>query len=418
MSAYINDMTAKARKASRALAILASAVKNRVLADMADEISASRGLIKAANAVDVENAQKSGKTAAFIDRLSLNDKRVDGMTAMLKDVAALKDPVGRVLEKVKRPNGLLIKKVSVPIGVIGMIYESRPNVTADCVALCLKSGNAAILRGGSDAINSNKEIYAALLRAAVKNGLADGSFALIEDTSREVVSDMLKAVGGIDLIMPRGGESLIKQVVEESRVPVIKHYKGVCHVYVDDKADLAMAEEICFNAKVQRPGVCNAMETMLVHKKAAAVFLPVMAKRLASANVALKGCKRAKDILKGYNVQDATENDYTTEYSDLILNIRVVDSVEQAIEHITLYGSNHSDSIVSESKKNAKKFLTEVDSAAVYVNASTRFTDGAEFGKGAEIGISTDKLHARGPMGLEELTSYKYVVIGSGQIRS
>ncbi|MGB3057785.1 MAG: glutamate-5-semialdehyde dehydrogenase, partial [Candidatus Omnitrophota bacterium] len=346
----------------------------------------------------------------------LDDKRIDGMRDMLRQVAGLPDPVGTVLEKTERPNGLVIAKVRVPIGVIGIIYESRPNVTADCAALCLKSGNAVILRGGSEAINSNKAIYEALKKGAKKAGLVEGAFILIEDNSREMVDAMLEATGGIDLLMPRGGESLIRSVAEKSRIPVIKHYKGICHVFVDADADLKMAEEICFNAKVQRPGVCNAMETMLVHEAVAGEFLTRMAGRFREAGVKIKGCPRTRQIITG--AEEVTDEDFRTEWLDLILNIRVVRSLEEAIGHIAKFGSEHSDAIVTKNKKNAEAFTRQVDSAAVYVNASTRFTDGGEFGKGAEIGISTDRIHARGPMGLEELCTYKYVVHGSGQIRT
>ena len=310
----------------------------------------------------------------------------------------------------------MIDKVRVPIGVIGIIFEARPNVTADCVSLCLKSGNAVILRGGSDAIGTNKAIYKALRSASGKEGLDEGAFILIEDTSRELVDAMLASSGKIDLIMPRGGESLIKEVVEKSRVPVIKHYKGICHVYVDSAADLAMAESICYNAKVQRPGVCNAMETMLVHEKAAAEFLPRMAEKFKAAGVRLKGCDKTLKVLSG--IEKASEADYSTEWLDLVLNIRVVRSLEEAIEHISRFGSGHSDAIVTDDNDHANEFTSRIDSSAVYVNASTRFTDGGEFGKGAEIGISTDKIHARGPMGLEELCTYKYIIHGTGQVRT
>jgi glutamate-5-semialdehyde dehydrogenase len=408
----MKDMTTLARKAAIELALMDSKKKDATLLAMADAINAARVGIKKANDADVELARKNGKTAAFIDRLELTDKRIDGMCAMLRDVAALKDPVGDILEKTTRPNGLVIEKVRVPIGVIGIIYESRPNVTADCAALCLKSGNVTILRGGSDAIRSNKAIYEAMKNAATKSGLPDGAFMLIEDTSRELVDAMLEAVGEIDLVMPRGGESLIREVVMKSRIPVIKHYKGVCHVYVDSDADLAMAESICMNAKVQRPGVCNSMETMLVHEAVAGTFLPAIGAKLKAAGVKIKGCENTRKLL-GKEVSAATDEDYSTEWSDLILNVKVVSSMDEAVEHIARFGSDHSDAIVTKDSAKGVEFTRRVDSAAVYVNASTRFTDGQEFGKGAEIGISTDKIHARGPMGLEELTSYKY-----GQIRT
>jgi len=413
----MKDITSKAKRGAASLAVMKTKDKNKVLLAMAESLDRSRAGIKKANAIDLKNAEEKGRNKAFLDRLKMDDKRIDGMCKMMRDVSKLQDPVGEVLEKRERPNGLIIEKVRVPIGVIGIIYEARPNVTADCVALCLKSGNSVILRGGSEAINSNKAIYAALKEASAKCRLDEGAFILIEDTSRQLVEEMLKSTGGIDLIMPRGGESLIREVVEKSQVPVIKHYKGICHVYVDADADLAMAEEISYNAKVQRPGVCNAMETMLVHEKIAREFLPRIAERLKEAGVQLKGCSESRHIL-GDGVQEATEEDFATEWLDLVLNIRVVDSLQEAISHITKFGSNHSDAIVTENASSAKEFTKRVDSAAVYVNASTRFTDGGEFGKGAEIGISTDKLHARGPMGLEELCTYKYIVHGAGQIRT
>ena len=413
----MKDITSKAKRGAASLAVMKTKDKNKVLLAMAESLDSARAGIKKANAIDLKNAEEKGRNKAFLDRLKMDDKRIDGMCKMMRDVSKLQDPVGEVLEKRERPNGLIIEKVRVPIGVIGIIYEARPNVTADCVALCLKSGNSVILRGGSEAINSNKAIYAALKEASAKCRLDEGAFILIEDTSRQLVEEMLKSTGGIDLIMPRGGESLIREVVEKSQVPVIKHYKGICHVYVDADADLAMAEEISYNAKVQRPGVCNAMETMLVHEKIAREFLPRIAERLKEAGVQLKGCSESRHIL-GDGVQEATEEDFATEWLDLVLNIRVVDSLQEAISHITKFGSNHSDAIVTENASSAKEFTKHVDSAAVYVNASTRFTDGGEFGKGAEIGISTDKLHARGPMGLEELCTYKYIVHGAGQIRT
>jgi glutamate-5-semialdehyde dehydrogenase len=414
--AIMREITSKARKAASVLATLSTGEKNKALLSMAESIDASREKIKKANEADIAKAKEKGKEAAFIDRLELTDKRIDGMCAMLRQVAKLADPVGAVLESIRRPNGLVIDKVRVPIGVIGIIYESRPNVTADCAALCLKSGNSVVLRGGTDAIETNKAIYEAMKEGASKEALAEGAFILIEDTSRELVDAMLEASGGIDLMMPRGGESLIRQVVEKSRIPVIKHYKGICHVYVDADADLDMAEEICFNAKVQRPGVCNAMETMLVHEKVAEKFIPRMTEKLKKANVKMKGCEVARRIVS--DIEEVTDEDFTTEWLDLVLNIRVVKSLEEAMAHIAAFGSAHSDAIVTENKEAGEEFVRRVDSAAVYINASTRFTDGGEFGKGAEIGISTDRLHARGPMGLEELCTYKYVVRGNGQIRT
>ncbi len=340
------------------------------------------------------------------------------MARGLGEVARLPDPVGQVISKWTRPNGLKIVKVRVPIGVIAIVYEARPNVTADCAGLCLKSGNCVILRGGSEAIHSNRAIFRRLEAAGRKAGLPAGALQLVWNTDRRLVDQLLGQVGGVDLVIPRGGEGLIRQVVEKAKVPVIKQTKGICHTFVDASADLKKAQEICYNAKVQRPGVCNAMETLLVHRAAAAKFLPEMAERLRSAGVTLRGDAATRRILRGMPVKPATEKDWATEYLDLILSVKVVGSLAEAMEHIRRYGSAHSDAIVTRSKANADKFLQGVDSACVYVNASTRFTDGGQFGLGAEIGVSTDKIHARGPMGLEELTTYKYEVTGTGQVRA
>ncbi|MFH1305802.1 MAG: glutamate-5-semialdehyde dehydrogenase [Candidatus Omnitrophota bacterium] len=413
----MKNIVARARKGALALAAMSRDKKNGLLLVMAEALNEAKPRIKKANEKDITTAANAGKPEAFLDRLRLSDGRIDRMCAMMREVAALDDPVGAVLESIKRPNGLIIKKVRVPIGVIGIIYESRPNVTAECIALCLKSGNAVILRGGRDVINSNKAIYETVRNASRKAGLDADAFILIENTARVFVDAMLKASPGIDLIMPRGGESLIEEVTNKSRVPVIKHYKGICHIYVDAHADLDMAEKICFNAKVQRPGVCNAMETMLVHEDVAEKFLPGLAARMREAGVVLKGCPETRRILGRGGADPAEEKDYATEWLDLVLNIRVVKTTEDAIRHITMFGSNHSDAIITENKEIAVEFTQKVDSAAVYVNASTRFTDGGEFGKGAEIGISTDRLHARGPVGVEELTTYKYVIYGNGQVR-
>lgn len=411
----MSEIVAEAVRGADSLAVTSTGIKDRALFRMAKHLDAARDEIKTANENDVARAVASGKNQAFVDRLKLNDSRIDAMCDMICSVARLPDPVGSVLESIVRPNGLHINKVRVPIGVIGIIYEARPNVTSDCAALCVKSGNAVILRGGSDAIDSNRAIYDALKRGAAREGLNSGAFILIEDTSRDMVEAMLTSSGGIDLIMPRGGESLIREVVEKSRVPVIKHYKGICHVYVDLDADIEMALNICVNAKVQRPGVCNAIETILVHKKIAGKFLPRLAEEMKKCDVRIKGCPQTRKIIK--DVEEALEADYYTEWLDLVLNVKEVGSISEAIGHIAKYGSGHSDAIVTDNNDNANEFTLRVDSAAVYVNASTRFTDGAEFGKGAEIGISTDKIHARGPMGLEELCSYKYVVHGTGQVR-
>lgn len=412
------DMVAladKAVKASRALAKLTSRKKNTILEAMADELDQRRDAIKAANQLDMEAGRQAGLSAAMLDRLLLNDARIDGMIKGIRDVIVLKDPVGEKISKWTRPNGLEIVKVRVPIGVIAIVYESRPNVTCDSSVLCFKTSNAVILRGGKEAMHSNAAIAAALQEGGAKKGLPEDSIQLVATTDRDAIRELVQMVGKIDLAIPRGGEGLINAVTEHARIPVIKHYKGVCHVYVDAEADIAMALDITENAKCQRPGVCNAIETLLVHEKIAAEFLPKMAERLAAKNVELRGCEKSRALVP--SMKEATEADWYAEYLDLILAVRVVGSIEEAVAHIDTYGSHHSDSIITTDKNSEKIFTQQVDSAAVYVNASTRFTDGGEFGMGAEIGISTDKLHARGPMGLEELTTYKYVIHGTGQIR-
>ncbi len=410
-------MVPLAKHASAAMALLPTSAKNRILNAMADGLERGAKEILSANVRDLAAAQKKGIQGALLDRLMLNRKRIGEMARGLRGVARLPDPVGRVISKWSRPNGLRIAKVRVPIGVIAIIYEARPNVTADCAGLCLKSGNSVILRGGSEAIHSNRAIFRRLEAAGRKAGLPAGALQLVWSTDRRLVDQLLGQVGSVDLVIPRGGEGLIRQVVAKAKVPVIKQYKGICHTFVDASADLKKAQEICYNAKVQRPGVCNAMETLLVHRLAAPKFLPAMARRLFSAGVTLRGDAATRRILRGMPVKPATEKDWATEYLDLILSVKVVGSVAEAMEHIRRYGSSHSDAIVTRSKPNAEKFLQGVDSACVYVNASTRFTDGGQFGLGAEIGVSTDKIHARGPMGLEELTTYKYEVTGSGQVR-
>lgn len=415
MTTDVRGLCRKAKEASRRMAVIDSDTKDKALRGMAGALLSNASYIIARNREDVESARKANLSNALVDRLTLNEKRIKSMAGSLLDIAKLNDPVGEILETRKRPNGLLIKKVRVSIGVILIIYESRPNVTSDCIGLCLKAGNCVILRGGSEAIHSNMAIFDLMNKEALKHKLPTGAITMIEDTDRAIVNDLLTQQGLIDLVMPRGGESLIREVSDNSLIPVIKHYKGVCHTYVDESADLKMAGDICFNAKVSRPGVCNAMETMLVNKNIAKEFLPGMIKRLKDAGVEIRGCPETKKIAG--DIAPASEEDWYTEYLDLILSVRVVNSIEEAIGHIMKYGSYHSDAIVTKNKKNAEKFLNEVDSACVYVNASTRFTDGGEFGKGAEIGISTDKIHARGPMGVEELTSYKYVIYGKGQIR-
>ncbi|MBF0123083.1 MAG: glutamate-5-semialdehyde dehydrogenase [Candidatus Omnitrophica bacterium] len=404
-----------AKEAALRLALVSSKDKDRALKAMAQALWAKRLVIIKENVKDVEAGKAAGLSAALIDRLTLNEKRVKAMVDGLLDVVKLKDPVGEIITTSKRPNGLKINRVRVPIGVVGIIYESRPNVTVDCAALCLKSGNAVILRGGKEAINSNKVIYEVLKGALQGTKIPVEALQFIDITDREAVVELLKLDQLIDLIVPRGGESLIRFVAENSSIPVVKHYKGVCHVYVSDKADLKKAEEICFNAKVQRPGVCNAMEKMLVGEKIAKKFLPVMVKRFRSAGVQIRGDAATCAIIS--DAVPATDKDWYEEYLDLILTVKVVKNVAQAIEHINTFGSRHSDAIVTKNKKEADAFLKGVDSACVYVNASTRFTDGYEFGLGAEIGISTDKIHVRGPMGLEGLTSYKYEIYGNGQIR-
>lgn len=402
--------------ASRELARLTARKKNGILQAMADEIEARREGIKAANAEDVAAAKALGMTAALVDRLTLTDSRVNAMAKDLREVSGLKDPVGGVISRWIRPNGLEIVKVRVPIGVIAMIYEARPNVTADAAGLCFKAANAVILRGGKESMQSNLAIVEALKAGGLKKGMPANAIQLVATTDRDAVRELVQLEGKVDVVIPRGGEGLIRAVVEQARVPVIKHYKGVCHTYVDASADLEMALKICENAKCQRPGVCNAMETLLVHGDIAPTFLPMVAGLLGKeGGVELRGDEAARAIVP--SMKPATEEDWYAEYLDLILAVRVVPSVKAAVDHINQYGSNHSDAIIANAADVQKVFTQDVNSAAVYVNASTRFTDGGEFGMGAEIGISTDKLHARGPMGLEELTTYKYVVRGTGQVR-
>lgn len=404
-----------ARAAARTLAGAGTEVKNRCLRDAAARLRAAGARLIDINGEDVQRGRETGLSAALLDRLTLTPTRVEAMAKGLEEVATLPDPVGETMAQWRRPNGLEIGQVRVPLGVVGIIYESRPNVTADAAALCLKAGNAVVLRGGSEALATNGAIAAVLAEAAAAAGLPAATIQLIATADREAVQVLLRQDRYIDVIVPRGGESLIRAITESSRVPVIRHYAGVCHTYVDEFADLAMAERICLNAKVQRPGVCNAMENMLVHVAVAGRFLPPAIHRLREAGVEIRGCERTRQIVPG--VAAATEDDWHTEYLDLILAVKVVDSVSAAIAFVNTHGSGHSDAIVTEHLTHARQFLAQVDSAAVYVNASTRFTDGYEFGFGAEVGISTNRLHARGPMGLRELTTYKYVVCGSGQIR-
>ncbi len=412
----LTQIAKNAQDSSRLMFKVSSQLKNGVLKSMAQALMRKKSEILAANKKDIVQAKARGLASAFIDRLTLNEKRIKEMSWALLEIAKLADPVGRVIRAWRRPNGLWIKKVRVPIGVIAIIYESRPNVTADCIGLCFKSGNSVFLRGGSEALNSNIAIYKVLKSALAKFDIPENIINIVTTSDRHAVDTLLKLNNYIDLVIPRGGEELINKVARLSRIPVIKHYKGICHVYVDEWADLNMAQDICFNAKVQRPGVCNAMESMLVHEDVAIRFLPGMIKKFREAGVEVRGCEMTRKIIKS-GIKKATDKDYHTEYLDLIVSVKVVKSLSEAIAHINHYGSHHSDSIISDNTKNSKEFLQQVDSACVYVNASTRFTDGNQFGMGAEIGISTDKLHARGPMALEELTTYKYKVFGSGQIR-
>lgn len=405
----------QAKIASQELANLSSSTKNKALLRMAESIRKNREKIIEENKKDIKLAKKKELSKALIDRLTLDEKRIEQMSKSLEDIASIEDPIGKIENIRKRPNGLQIGKMVVPLGVIGIIYEARPNVTIDAAALCLKAGNATILRGGSEAIYSNIVLADLLKKAGQETGLPSGWIQLIKTTDRRAVTEILKLDEYIDVIIPRGGEELIRVVMENSTIPVIKHYKGICHVYVDEEADLKMAEEISFNAKVQRPGVCNAMETLLVNKKIATEFLPGMIKRLQKAAVEIRGDEKTCQIARG--IKKASEEDWQTEYLDLILSIKVVEGIEEAINHINNYGSHHSDAIITNNYSKSRQFLQKIDSAAVYVNASTRFTDGAEFGLGAEIGISTQKLHARGPMGVNELTSTKFIIWGDGQIR-
>ena len=416
----IRAIGARARAASRALALLGSDKKLEILHAMADELVARAPGLLAANAEDLARAEKAGLSKAATDRLRLTEKRIAEMADGVRQVAGLPDPVGEILREWTRPSGIRITKIRTPIGVIGIIYESRPNVTSDAAVLCLKAGNAVILRGGSEAISSNLAIAAALQSGGRRAGLPADAVQIVPTTDREAVKIMAQMDEFMDVIIPRGGHSLIENVVAHARMPVIKHYDGVCHVYVDKSADLRMATDIAINAKCQRPGVCNAMETLLVHRDVANGFFALAAPEFAKFPVEMRADPEARQILGGLGyrpLREADEGSWRTEYLDLILSVRVVGGLDEAVAHIETYGSHHSDAIVAEDRATAEKFLAEVDSATVYWNASTRFTDGGEFGFGAEIGISTDKLHARGPMALEELTSYKYLIRGTGQTR-
>jgi glutamate-5-semialdehyde dehydrogenase len=410
----IIDIAREAKEAARLVANLSSKVKNEVLISMADELIKERDLILKENKKDLNKAVESGLSKAMIDRLTLNDSRINEMANSLREVAALPDPVGEVTKMWKRPNNLLVGKMRIPLGVIGIIYESRPNVTVDASGLCLKAGNSVILRGGSEAFNSNMILTSILKKALESNGIPKGAIMIIPTTDREAIKELLYLDDFIDLIIPRGGEELIRFVANNSKIPVIKHYKGVCHIFVDETADIDMAIEVCYNAKVQRPGVCNAMETLLVHKNIAKDFLPKILSNLKKANVEIRGCKITSEIFS--DVTPANEEDWYAEYLDLVLAVKVVDGIDEAIDHITKYGSMHTEAIITNDYNNAQKFLKEVNSCVVLVNASTRFSDGYQLGLGAEIGISTSKIHSFGPMGVEDLTTTKFIIYGDGQI--
>ncbi|MDY0301771.1 MAG: glutamate-5-semialdehyde dehydrogenase [Trichlorobacter sp.] len=411
----VKNMAVNARKASFELASLSTATKNRMLLMMADAIIANSATLIVENSKDLASGREKGLSPAMLDRLMLDEKRISSIADALREVAALPDPVGEVTRMQKRPNNLMVGKMRIPLGVIGIVYESRPNVTADAAALCLKSGNAVILRGGSEAIHSNRAIAAVLQKVLQELSIPTAALSLIPFTEREGVLEMLKQEDSIDLIIPRGGESLIRFVVENSRIPVIKHYKGVCHAFVDKDADIDKALSIIINGKTQRPGVCNALETVLIHRDIAASFVPKMVQALSELKVELRGDVEFKNIAP--QVVAATEDDWAAEYLELILACKIVGSLAEAVEHINNYGSLHSEVIITENYSNAQRFVREVNSSCVLVNASTRFNDGGQLGLGAEIGISTTKLHSFGPMGLEDLTTTKFVVYGEGQIR-
>lgn len=411
----VTQIAIKAKEASALMANADTNKKNNALTEMAKGLRQNAKEIIEQNELDVKDAKKKGHKGALIDRLTLTEARIEEMARGLEDVMALPDPVGEITRMWRRPNGMVVGQMRIPLGVILLIYEARPNVTADAAALCLKSGNAVILRGGSESLRSNLAIGNVLRDGLLKAGLPEDAVQVVPIADRTAVDELLKMEEYINLVIPRGGEGLIRTVVEKSRIPVLKHYKGVCHVFVDADADLKMAEEICYNAKVQRPGVCNAMETLLVHKDIAKKFLPKMAKRYQEAGVELRGCPQTLKILP--NIKKATEDDWYAEYLDLILAVKVVNSIDEAMEHIRKYGSDHTESIVTSNYANAQRFLREVQSSTVIVNASTRFSDGGQMGLGAEIGISTSRLHAYGPMGLESLTVKKFIIYGDGQIR-
>jgi glutamate-5-semialdehyde dehydrogenase len=413
--AYVADLARKAKQAAGRLAALPSAVKNDVLSAMAAALDSRQADILAANEKDLEAFDETPERKALGDRLRLTPERIRAMAAGIQEIVRLPDPLGRIPKMWTRPNGMQVGRVRVPIGVIGIIYEARPNVTADSAALCVKSGNVCILRGGSEAIHSNKIIAEVLCEAGEKAGMPPGAVVFVDRPERDIVPILLKQDRYIDVIIPRGGESLMKTIAEHATIPVLKHDKGVCHIYVDGEADEEMAEQICLNAKVQRPSTCNAMETLLVHHSVARTWLPSVVTKLAAAQVEVRGCTKTCQLCP--EVKPATEEDYGREFLDLILAVKVVKDMDEAIDHIARYGSQHTEAIITTNYPRAMRFLREVDASAVLVNASTRLNDGHQFGLGAEIGISTSRLHARGPMGLEELTCSKFIVLGSGQIR-
>lgn len=412
----IRTIAQAARKASKVVSVLSTNKKNEALEGIAQKLLDRASIIKEENKKDLASGKKAGLSDAMIDRLTVDDRVIESMAKGLRDVVKLPDPVGEVTGMWLRPNGLQVGRVRIPLGVIGMIYEARPNATVDAAGLCLKAGNAAILRGGSEAFHSNAILARIIQEALIEAGIPEGAAQVIPVRERAAVDALLKQDEYIDLIIPRGGEGLIRFVVENSKIPVLKHYKGVCHVFVDRYADFSMADNIAFNAKVQRPGVCNAMETLLVHEAVADAFLPQMARRLMDAGVELRGCPRTCRLVP--EAKQATEQDWPAEYLDLILAVKVVSSMQEAISHIAQYGSSHTEAVITSHYERARRFLREVDASVVLVNASTRFNDGGELGLGAEIGISTSKLHAYGPMGLEELTTTKFIVYGDGQIRT
>jgi len=415
LQAILIEQGKKARVAARFLATASTTLKNHALMAMADSLEKRSREIIAANAVDLEQGREMGLTSALLERLTLDEQRVKDMAQGIREIAALPDPVGELLGMTRRPNGLEVGRIRTPIGVIGIIYESRPNVTADAAALCLKAGNAIILRGGEEALNSNRIIAQVIAEAAINAGIAEGAIQLVDSEDRQAALFMMKMHEYLDVLIPRGGKGLKQAVMDNASVPVIMTGMGNCHVYVDEYADLKKAVPIVFNAKVQRPSVCNAAETLLVHKEVAADFLPPMIAELQGAGVEIRGCEKSNGIVSG--IKQATEADWDEEYLDMVLAVKIVDGVDEAIDHINMHGTGHSEAIVSESYGNVRRFMSAVDAAAVYANASTRFTDGNVFGFGAEMGISTQKLHARGPMGLPELTTTKFIVYGDGHIR-